>query len=66
VWYTPAMPIRIKGVKWRETIDIVRDKNTIVIQIMTKAGRLFRSTSFRLNKKEALKLAAELHRKASS
>jgi hypothetical protein len=60
------MPIRIKGVKWRETVDIVRDKNTIVIQVMTKAGRLFRSTSFRLSKKEALKLAAELHRKASS
>jgi hypothetical protein len=60
------MPMRVKGVKWRETVDIVRDKDAIVIQVMTKAGRFFRSTSFRLTKKEALKLAAELHRKASS
>jgi hypothetical protein len=60
------MPVRIKGVKWREIVDIVRDKNAIVIQVMTKAGRLFRSTSFRLTKKEALKLADELYRKASS
>jgi hypothetical protein len=60
------MPVRIKGVKWRETVDILRDKNAIVIQVMTKAGRFFRSTSFRLTKKEALKLAAKLHREASS
>jgi hypothetical protein len=60
------MPIKIKSAKWRETVDIIRDKNAVVIQIMTKSGRLFRSTSFRLTRKEALQLAAELHRKASS
>ena len=59
-------PIRIKGVKWQESVDIIRDKNAVVIQVMTKAGRLFRSTSFRLTRKEALRLAAELNRKASS
>jgi hypothetical protein len=61
-----AMSIKIKGVKWRETVDVIRDKNAVVVQVMTKAGRLFRSTSFRLTKKEALRLAAELRRKASS
>ncbi len=60
------MPIRIKNLKWRESVDIIRDKNAIVVQVMTKAGRFFRSTSFRLSRKEALQLAAELHRKASS
>jgi hypothetical protein len=34
--------------------------------VMTKAGRLYRSTSFRLTKKEAAKLAAELQKAASS
>jgi hypothetical protein len=61
-----AMPIRISGVKWRETVAVIRDRNAVVIQVMTKAGRLFRSTSFRLTKREALRLAAELNRKASS
>jgi len=60
------MAIRIKSVKWRETVDIIADGNAVIIQVMTKSGRLFRSTSFRLTKKEALRLAAELHRKASS
>jgi hypothetical protein len=60
------MPIRINGVKWHETGAVIRDKNAVILQVMTKAGRLFRSTSFRLTKKEALRLAAELHRKASS
>jgi hypothetical protein len=59
------MAIRIKGVKWHETVDVVRDKNAVIIQVMTKSGRLFRSTSFRLTRQEALRLAAELHRKAS-
>jgi hypothetical protein len=60
------MSIRIKSAKWRETVDIITDRNAVIIQVMTKSGRMFRSTSFRLTKKEALRLAAELHRKASS
>jgi hypothetical protein len=60
------MPIRIKSLKWRESVDIIRDKSAVIIQVMTKSGRFFRSTSFRLSKKEALQLAAELRRKALS
>jgi hypothetical protein len=60
------MPVRIKSAKWRETVDVMRKGNAVIIQVMTKSGRLFRSTSFRLTRKEALRLAAELHRKASS
>lgn len=59
------MSVRIKGVRWHETVDVIRDQNAVIVQVMTKAGRLFRSTSFRLTRKEALRLAAELHWKAS-
>jgi len=58
--------VKITGVKWSESVEVRRRKNSVVLQVMTKAGRLFRSTSFRLTKKEALKLANELQRKASS
>jgi hypothetical protein len=60
------MAIKISGVKWSESVEVSLRKNFVVLQVMTKAGRLFRSTSFRLTKKEALKLADELQRKASS
>ena len=47
------MTVKISGVVWQENAKVlVRDK-AIVLQVMTKAGRLFRSTSFRLTKKEA-------------
>jgi hypothetical protein len=59
------MAIRISGVRWRETVEVIRRKNAITLRVMTKAGRLFRSTSFRLTKREALRLALELQRKAS-
>jgi hypothetical protein len=59
------MAIRISGVRWRESVEVIGRKNAITLQVMTKAGRLFRSTSFRLTKREALRLALELQRKAS-
>lgn len=54
------MPIKISGVKWTETVKVIKRGNAVVLQVMTKAGRLYRSTSFRLTKKETLKLATEL------
>jgi hypothetical protein len=60
------MAIKISGVKWNERVEVIRGKDVVILQVVTKAGRLFRSTSFRLTKKEALKLADELQRKASS
>jgi hypothetical protein len=58
--------IKISGVKWTETAKVIRRGNAVVLEVMTKAGRLYRSTSFRLTKKEAAKLAAELQKAASS
>jgi hypothetical protein len=60
------MAIKVSGVKWSESVEVALRKNGVVLQVMTKAGRFFRSTSFQLTKKEALKLANELQRKASS
>jgi hypothetical protein len=54
------MTVKISGVKWTETVKVVRKKNAIVLEVMTKASRLYRSTSFRLTKLEALKLADAL------
>ena len=59
------MAIRISGVKWRETVEVTKAGNGVKLQVMTKSGRLFRSTSFRLTKKEALRLATELVRAAN-
>ena len=53
------MGIKISGVKWSESVEVSRQNNFVMLQVMTKAGRLFRSTSFRLIRKEALKLAAK-------
>jgi hypothetical protein len=47
-------------VKWTETVEVIGRGNAVVVQVMTKAGRLYRSTSFRLTKKEAAELATEL------
>jgi hypothetical protein len=60
------LPIKISGVKWTETAKVIRRGNAVVLEVMTKAGRFYRSTSFRLTKKEAAKLAAELQKAASS
>jgi hypothetical protein len=60
------LTIKISGVKWTETAKVIRRGNAVVLEVMTKAGRLYRSTSFRLTKKEAAKLAAELQQAASS
>ena len=60
------LTIKISGVKWTETAKVIRRGNAVVLEVMTKAGRLYRSTSFRLTKKEAAKLAAELQKAASS
>ena len=54
------MPIKISGVKWTETVKVIKRGNVVVLQVMTQAGRLYRSTSFRLTKKETIKLATEL------
>jgi hypothetical protein len=59
------MAIKVSGVKWHESVEVIADKKVVTLQVMTKAGRLFRSTSFRLTKQEALRLAAELKRQAS-
>jgi hypothetical protein len=58
--------IKISGVKWTETARVIRHGNIVVLEVMTKAGRLYRSTSFRLTKKEAAKLIAELQKAVSS
>jgi hypothetical protein len=58
------MTVKVSGVKWTETAKVVKRGNAIVLEVMTKAGRLYRSTSFRLTKTEAAKLAAELQRAA--
>ena len=58
------MAIRISGVKWNESVDVIVRGKKIVLQVMTKAGRLYRSTSFQLTRKEALKIAEELRKKA--
>jgi peptide/nickel transport system substrate-binding protein len=60
------LTIKISGVKWTQTAKVIRRGNAVVLEVMTKAGRLYRSTSFRLTKKEAAKLAAELQKAASS
>ena len=60
------LTIKISGVKWTETAKVIRRGNAVVLEVMTKSGRLYRSTSFRLTKKEAAKLAAELKKAASS
>lgn len=52
--------VKISGVKWTETAKVTRKGSAIVVEVMTKAGRLYRSTSFRLTKKEALMLAGAL------
>lgn len=54
------MTVKISGVKWIETAKVIRRGDGVVVEVMTKAGRFYRSTSFRLTKKEAAKLAAEL------
>jgi hypothetical protein len=59
------MTIRISGAKWTETVKVSRSGNAVVLEVMTKAGRLYRSTSFRLTKQEAAKLAFELQKAAA-
>jgi hypothetical protein len=58
------MTVRISGVKWTETVTIIKHGNAVVFEVMTKADRLYRSTSFRLTKKEAVKLAEQLQEAA--
>ena len=60
------MTVKISGVKWTETAKVIRRRGAVVLEVMTKAGRLYRSTSFQLTKREALKLAAEIQKAASS
>jgi hypothetical protein len=60
------MTVKVTGVKWTETAKVIRRGNAVVLEVMTKAGRLYRSTSFRLTKREALMLAAEIKKVASS
>jgi hypothetical protein len=60
------MTVKVTGVRWTETAKVIRRGNAIVLEVMTKAGRLYRSTSFRLTKREALMLAAEIKKVASS
>jgi len=52
--------IKMSGVKWTETVSVVRKRDAIVLEVMTKADRLYRSTSFRLTKSEARALADAL------
>jgi hypothetical protein len=56
--------VRISGVKWTETAKVIRKGNAVVLEVMTKAGRLYRSTSFRLTRKEALLLSQALQKAA--
>jgi hypothetical protein len=60
------MTVKVTGVRWTETAKVIRRGNAVVLEVMTKAGRLYRSTSFRLTKREALMLAAEIKKVASS
>ena len=60
------MTVKVTGVRWTETAKVFRRGNAVVLEVMTKAGRLYRSTSFRLTKREALMLAAEIKKVASS
>jgi hypothetical protein len=60
------MTVKITGVTWTETAKVIRRGNAVVLEVMTKAGRFYRSTSFRLTKREALMLAAEIKKAASS
>jgi hypothetical protein len=60
------MTVKVTGVKWTETAKVIRRGDAVVLEVMTKAGRLYRSTSFRLTKREALKLAAEIEKMASA
>ena len=59
------MAIKIKGVKWQESVEVIKKKRGVVLQVMTKAGRYFRSTSFHLTKEEAVKLSKELKQKSA-
>jgi len=59
-----TMTIRIKGVKWQESVKVISNKRGVILQVMTKAGRIFRSTSFKLTKEEAARLSDELRRKS--
>ena len=54
------MAIKISGVRWTETVEVSSRGKTIVLQVMTMAGRLYRSTSLRLTRNEAVALATEL------
>jgi hypothetical protein len=60
------LTIKISSVKWTETAKVIRRGNAVVLEVTTKADRLYRSTSFRLTRREAAKLAAELQKAASS
>jgi hypothetical protein len=60
------MAVKVSGVKWTETAKVIRRGNAVILEVMTKAGRLYRSTSFRLTKAEAAKLASELIKAAKS
>lgn len=52
--------VKVSGVRWTETIKVVRRRTAVVLEVMTQAGRFYRSTSFRLTKKEAIAIAAAL------
>ena len=60
------MTVKVTGVKWTETAKVIRRGDAVVLEVMTKAGRFYRSTSFRLTKREALKLAVEIEKMASA
>jgi hypothetical protein len=60
------MTVKISGVTWTETAKVKRHGSVVILEVMTKAGRFYRSTSFRLTKKEAFRLASELQKAASS
>ncbi len=59
------MSITVSGVKWTETVEVTRTGSGVILQVQTKAGRFFRSTSFLLSKKEAKQLAADLEKHSS-
>jgi hypothetical protein len=60
------MTIKISGVRWTETAKVNRRGRAVILEVMTRADRFYRSTSFRLTKKEALRLALELQKAATS
>jgi hypothetical protein len=60
------MTVKISGVTWTETAKVKRRGSAVVLEVMTMAGRFYRSTSFHLTKKEAFRLASELRKAASS